>query len=211
MYGDLGGFIYSPDSVLFLSVPASAFQNDTYLTIIKKSQQSFESYQIGPGSMSLNYPGLLSYRIPSENRKTDNYQLEQQSSDGSWEVVRSEVSGNYIRGKISKLGTFRLTKTENLIPANFALHQNYPNPFFLTGKTTRFTYELSAKTFVQVIIYNILGKQIKTFVKQVQDSGIYEVVWDGKDDTNRKIATGIYFYQLRLNKKVFTKKLLVLQ
>jgi len=88
------------------------------------------------------------------------------------------------------------------------LVQNYPNPF---NPTTTIKYELSSKGKVQIKIFNIYGQLVRELVHDESDPGEYQVTWDGKNDDGQKVTSGTYFYQLRVNDYVFTKKAIFLK
>jgi hypothetical protein len=119
-------------------------------------------------------------------------------------------------------------------PVMFALFQNYPNPFnpatsiqYTVGspkdpsdsqiKTADGGLVLSEveglwtavgfSTHVTLKIYNILGQKVRTLVDEPKGRGSYEVIWDGKDDLGRDVASGIYFYQLTAGDYKETKKM----
>ena len=83
------------------------------------------------------------------------------------------------------------------------LKQNYPNPF---NPLTKITYSVDNTTFVQLKIFNAIGKDISLLVNEKKNKGIYEVEFDASD-----LASGIYFYQLKTNNLILTKKMLVLK
>jgi len=90
-------------------------------------------------------------------------------------------------------------------PMEFSLHQNYPNPF---NPTTQISYSLAEKAHVQLEVYDIRGRKIKTLVNQEQSSNSrYTVQWNGKDEFGQTAASGIYFYRILAtgNKKVWTE------
>ena len=93
------------------------------------------------------------------------------------------------------------------IPASYALEQNYPNPF---NPTTKIKYSIPTCLYntekVQLKVYDILGNEITTVVNKVQQPGNYEVTFKG---TN--LASGIYFYAIRIGSFVSTKKMVLLK
>jgi len=88
-------------------------------------------------------------------------------------------------------------------PTVFAVHQNYPNPF---NPVTTIDYDLSEQSHVTITIYDLLGRQIKTLVNQIQDAGYRSILWDA---TN--IPSGMYFYQIKAGEFVQTKKMILLK
>ncbi len=90
----------------------------------------------------------------------------------------------------------------------FELHQNYPNPF---NPLTTIKYNLLHSRHVTLEVYNILGQKVKTLVNTKQEIGLHTVVWDAKDDFNRKAASGIYIYQLSVGSYIYSKKMTLLK
>ncbi len=90
----------------------------------------------------------------------------------------------------------------------FQLFQNYPNPF---NPTTEIEYDIPRTANISIVIFNTLGQKIRTLVNKRQTPGQYTVVWDGKDDYGRNVASGIYLYQLKTNDFVQTKKMILIK
>ena len=95
-----------------------------------------------------------------------------------------------------------------MIPSTFQLMQNHPNPF---NPVTQISYHLPHSTKVSLKIYNIQGQVIKTLVDEFQTAGIKSVVWNGLDEQGRKVASGIYVYQLTAGQFSMAKKMLLIQ
>lgn len=79
------------------------------------------------------------------------------------------------------------------LPDNFKLHQNYPNPF---NPNTTIQYELPHQTPITIVVYNMLGEKVSTLISTVESAGVHAVEWDGKDDLQNPVPSGIYFYQM---------------
>lgn len=91
------------------------------------------------------------------------------------------------------------------VARQFQLLQNYPNPF---NPQTRISFFLGKKSQVQLNIFNLQGKRIRTLVQQGLPAGLHQVTWDGKDAFGKSAATGIYFYQLQANGFILTRKMI---
>ncbi len=98
--------------------------------------------------------------------------------------------------------------TEARIPVAYELGDNYPNPF---NPTTSIQFGVPGGGHVKLVIYNMLGQKVKTLLDDSREAGRYQIVWDGSDDTGRIVGSGMYFYQLRTEKAVLTKKMLLLK
>lgn len=94
------------------------------------------------------------------------------------------------------------------IPNNYSLSQNYPNPF---NPTTTIRFGLPLSENVQLKIYDILGREVRTLVNERYDAGAYNIQWDGKNSNGRQVSTGMYIYQIRAGQFVQTRKMLLLK
>jgi YVTN family beta-propeller protein len=92
--------------------------------------------------------------------------------------------------------------------ARFALAQNVPNPF---NPTTTIVFSLPEKGHVNLSIYNVEGKLINTLVDETHTAGAKKVTWNGTDARGGKVSSGVYFYRLRMGKRVLTRKLIMLR
>jgi serine protease len=79
-------------------------------------------------------------------------------------------------------------------PDQFVLHQNYPNPFN-PGTWIKYEIPINGRTIIH--IYNTLGQRVRTLLDKEQSQGIYQIRWDGKNGSGKKMASGIYFYQFK--------------
>ncbi len=91
----------------------------------------------------------------------------------------------------------------NAIPAEFALKQNFPNPF---NPSTIIRYTLPQSSTVSLSVYNTLSQQVAQLVYAQQEAGYHDVVFNSEG-----LASGIYFYRLQANDFVATKKLILLR
>jgi hypothetical protein len=82
------------------------------------------------------------------------------------------------------------SKTNNLLPTEYNLSQNYPNPF---NPVTKINYELPKDGRVKLVIYDILGREIKTLVNELKQAGRYTVEFNGNN-----YASGVYFYRIQV-------------
>ena len=95
-------------------------------------------------------------------------------------------------------------------PREFALHQNFPNPF---NPDTTIKYDLAESADVTLQIYNVLGQVIRTLVaSEAQNAGRYQIRWNGMDDRGVPVSSGIYFYQISADGKFSdVRKLMLLK
>jgi len=101
-----------------------------------------------------------------------------------------------------------LSTEEGAIPTEFALHENYPNPF---NPTTTLRFDLPEVSDATVTIYNMLGQKVRTLNMNDTPAGYHSVKWDATNDYGDPVGAGVYLYQLRANEFVKTKKMVLLK
>ena len=104
--------------------------------------------------------------------------------------------------------SFLSTKSQLEIPDRFIVHHNYPNPF---NPTTTISYELPENSFVNVTIFDMLGREVKKLVNGKQDSGYHQVNWDGTHDNGKPVSSGVYLYFIRTENAIQTGKMILLK
>jgi hypothetical protein len=97
---------------------------------------------------------------------------------------------------------------DEIVPSDFALGNNYPNPF---NPRTQIEYSIGSESHVTVAVYNILGQHISTIVDETKKPGEYMVEWDATDDSGEPVSTGIYVYRIQAGDFSDTKKMLLLR
>jgi len=98
--------------------------------------------------------------------------------------------------------------TEPVIGATPTVPVNYPNPFN-SATTIRFILEETGP--VQLSVYDILGRHVRTLVSQGLPAGEHLTTWDGTDENGRAVGSGVYFYRLSLGDVARTGKMLLLK
>lgn len=93
------------------------------------------------------------------------------------------------------------------VPSTTQLAQNFPNPF---NPGTTISFSIAADGFVDITIYDILGREIQTLVNKKLSAGFYSLTWDAKDRAGRNMPSGNYFYVLRVNEQLHSVKRMTL-
>jgi len=104
------------------------------------------------------------------------------------------------------------------VPQDFALGQNYPNPFWSAATSrsagnpsTRIDYELPTTSQVKISVYNLSGQLVRTLFNGEQSAGRYTVSWDGANTFGERIASGVYLVRMEAGKFVATRKMVVVR
>ncbi len=101
-----------------------------------------------------------------------------------------------------------VTGKDKEVPAKFALHANYPNPF---NPSTSVSYDIPTRSLVELTIYNLLGEKVADLVNGEQGPGSYSATWDGRNQRGETVASGMYIYRLKAGDFLQTRKMLLLK
>ena len=100
-----------------------------------------------------------------------------------------------------------VASSEN-IPDSYLLHQNFPNPF---NPKTKIRYDLQKSGFVNIDIYNVIGKHIKSLINEKKEVGYQSVNWNGTDASGRSVPAGMYIYTIQTDDFSSTKKMILVK
>ena len=94
------------------------------------------------------------------------------------------------------------------LPTHYSLSQNYPNPF---NPVTSILYELPEAAIVSLNVYNVDGLLVRKLVNEKQTPDRYTVKWDGRNESDQVVSSGIYFYRIKANNFTQTRKMIFLK
>jgi hypothetical protein len=120
------------------------------------------------------------------------------------------ISFNYRLKQIDNDGNFEYSNSLEVnldTPSKSEALQNYPNPF---NPSTTISYKIQSQCRTTIKIYDLLGKEVAILVNEEKPAGKYEVVWNGKDNSGKKLTSGVYFYKLIAGTFIQTRKMLLL-
>lgn len=140
---------------------------------------------------------------------TDNelfFQVSDSLSDGPHEfkVIGVDLNGNVVSVAVSFFVGLVESVAETTGPRSFEIFQNYPNPF---NAETRIKYYLPQSGEVEVNIYDVTGRYVRSLVREFQVQGDHVMTWDGTNTQGRIVASGIYFYQVKFDDFNFVKRM----
>jgi hypothetical protein len=94
-------------------------------------------------------------------------------------------------------------------PYEYALHDNFPNPF---NPETQIRFSLGGRENVKLVIYDIMGRQVRTLINGDSfNSGFHVLNWNGRDNLGEKVATGMYIYRIKAGDFIADKKMLLVK
>jgi C1A family cysteine protease len=177
-----------------LDSPPSLIFGDAVYVVLKVTNSGY------------GYPIVADGQGPSTTATT---YLSSSGSAGSWYDLGAGM-GDDIGVRIRTSPTLGLAVDDKTLPDSYAveLGQNYPNPF---NPSTTISFELTRRSNVQVVVYNLLGQVVKRLVDCELAVGNHEVTWDGNDETGRAAATGVYLYSVISDLGTETRKMLLLK
>ena len=95
-----------------------------------------------------------------------------------------------------------------LLPRQFRLFQNIPNPFI---RHTQIRYELPIASHIKLAVYDVAGREVRTLVDGTEPAGFYKVAWDGRDDEGHLAPSGVYFLRFQAGSFKSIKKMVALR
>lgn len=104
--------------------------------------------------------------------------------------------------------TIGINNISNSVPERFEMYQNYPNPF---NPTTTIRFQIKETRFVNIKVYNILGKEVATLVNEKLQAGTYEIPFSISQFSDNNISSGIYFYKIEAGDFIKTMKMVLLK
>jgi len=100
------------------------------------------------------------------------------------------------------------TDVQDGTPAANRLHQSYPNPF---NPTTKIAFDVETAGQVSLKVFDVSGRLVRTLVDKTLPAGHQEIIWDGKDESGRKLASGAYFCRMTAGAFAESKKIVLLR
>lgn len=190
------------------SVYLTAYEgiSDPALTLTG-SKKFLGFFSVGPAGIELDQPAILKVAAPSGSKELTLAQYR----DGRW----LELSSNYdpttstVVATTSRLGLYALMNRSDVdgkaerIPTEFALRQNFPNPF---NPSTTIQFDLPIAAQTRLVIYDLLGKEVAVLIDEEKKAGRYNINFAASG-----LSTGVYFYRLSAGSFTQVKKLLLVK
>lgn len=196
-----GGYIYSPGVDLTGDNIVEFYVLGLYGTT-SNPRQSVKILDITNNSVLLELNSANYYYSAPSLYDIDN--------DGTLEMifVEYDMANNYRYRLLAYNTNVSLSSTDLPVNKTTEVFQNFPNPF---NQMTTIRFNLFQPEKVRIEILNINGELIKTLTDQIFQSGMNEIYWDGTNELNQRVASGVYFYRILTNGNEISKKLLLLK
>ena len=118
--------------------------------------------------------------------------------------VQQAVMGNFLAWSGSTVSN----EEEPNLPTQFALYENYPNPF---NPVTTIRFDVPEVSDVNITVYNVLGKQVNSIDLNTMSPGQHHIKWRGIDNAGKPVSSGVYFYTIKAGDFFATKKMMLLK
>jgi len=194
-----GGSGRSHDGNVFINFPAGSLENDIYFAIFQKE----DVYEIGINNVQLSKAATVKFL-------TNEHKAIYQRDGEQWIELPTLFYNGFVTAETEHLGEFRLGEAINSIPVTSVIG-NYPNPF---NPETEINFEISARDndkICQIEIYNIKGQLVRKLLNEPLTSGPHKVLWNGKDSSSNPVASGVYFFNLKIDSHSIAHKMLLLK
>lgn len=114
-------------------------------------------------------------------------------TDTQLTMSNSLITALFITGRSNLPPTLDVKRDGEKIPQKFELQQNYPNPF---NPSTEIRFGIEKTVFADIAVYNVIGQRVKTLAAETITPGWYIKTWNGTDDNNEPVTSGVYFVRM---------------
>ncbi|GIV45645.1 MAG: hypothetical protein KatS3mg036_0463 [Ignavibacterium sp.] len=122
-------------------------------------------------------------------------------------LIYAGVESGYTKDLYFDQESLTSVSDDNILSNNFLLYQNYPNPF---NPTTKIVWQSPVSGWQTLKVYDVLGNEVTTLVNEYRDAGRNEVEFHSAIG-NRRLASGVYYYQLKIGQFIQTKKMMLIK
>ncbi|MBX7044591.1 MAG: T9SS type A sorting domain-containing protein [Ignavibacteria bacterium] len=133
-------------------------------------------------------------------------------AEGNYEILTTKLGFSSIKKNIFiksgkndsvNLSLTQIIKEQTFVTGGFYLYQNYPNPF---NPVSKIKFDVPKASFVKIIVYDVLGRQISTLLNETKQTGSYTVDFDASS-----LSSGVYYYRLETGNFAETKRMVILK
>jgi hypothetical protein len=169
---------------------ARLFLYEPQQRVIQTLYTSFATYAIDVPRGT--YQTVIEIQDQSGNRQVYEYGEIEVAADRTWDILLATA----------------VVQAQAPTPHTFALQPTYPNPF---NSHSAIGFSLPTDAHTLLVVYDILGRRVRTLVDGAQRAGGHRIVWDGRHDNGELVSTGVYVCRLRAGQYVATRRMLLLK
>lgn len=203
---------------LISALKSISFPNISFFQDIYRINKYFFN-KINPSSVKINYSldGIIFNQLNMSNTSGKQYSAifpDQKTGQMiNFFITYNDSLNNEIREPHQNtyyffFGDFSIYSNAGSFPTSYELKQNYPNPFNSSTKIE--LYSITEK-FIELNIYNAIGEKVKTLYSGLMNRGLNIFYWDGRNGKGTLLSSGVYFCNLKIDDKTFTKKMILLR
>jgi hypothetical protein len=203
-----GGFGTSYDGNVVVNFAPNSYHKDIFFAMFDSEinhELEAGSYDIGTEEIILRKPAEIKFKSDETDQAIFRF------DSGEWIEMPTREAAGYLVTETEQLGRFKLDEATTSVPANTALLGNYPNPFNPYTKINFYISPDDSKETVALNIYNVKGELVTTLMDETLPYGEHSVLWNGKDEENKSVNSGMYLYKLTVGDKTYTHKMLLLK
>jgi len=211
-----GGNLSSPDLQVLLNVPDAATGSGHLAVLYRlgepETPASAEGQPVYAVDMlrgrPLSHPVILNF-FAGAAADTSLRILRWDETSGAWEQLPTmlDAETGWFSVSTEKLGLFRLGEVdpeerwarvgEADPESKEEMPFHYPNPFFpeISGNA-QIVYQVSTPGQVRLEVFNVLGQRVRLLVDEFQEVGTWNALWNGRDENDGRLGSGVYFYEL---------------
>ena len=186
---------------------AVAMDDNIQLSWNMSTDEDFQYFVLERSNEAVNgiTDTTISYELVDANYEDLNFV---RNVEYTYKLAAYDYAGN--KSEFTELVSAILLSIDpsSLIPDAFALHQNYPNPF---NPSTQIRYDLADNEFVSIVIYDVIGRKIKSLINTKQEAGYRSITWNATNDLGQPVSAGMYIYTIQAGEFRQTKKMLLLK
>jgi len=184
---------------------AIASQGMITLSWNANTEIDLHSYHLFKGTVD---GGAVNYFF-SVGKNTTNYSdnIVTNNTTYYYKIKAADTSDNQ-SGFSNQATVTTLSVLTDYLQTEYSLNQNTPNPF---NPNTVIEFSLPTDIEINIVIYDLMGNEVKTLINEFKPVGQYSVNWDGRDNAGQSVSGGIYFYQLQIDGFVQTRKMVLLK
>lgn len=206
--------IEPPIEIGLISFDAQLVKNAIRIDWLAANEMNNAGYNLYRSTSSVgDFEKINENLIPTKTSTSTNSQYEYLDSNVKESTYFYKLEDINLDGQSSWHGPIQSTIASDVasavdVPAEYELAGNYPNPF---NPVTSINYSLPKRSDMQLVIYDVQGKRVRTLVSGEQAAGIHSVEWNGTNDSGEFVSSGIYLYRMTAGDFVKTERMTLLK